>query len=105
VLISDRHPDAMSLQAAASRLMYSYGRDKMIFGSGLLSKFSQTRHVPPYALLVAALIPAIIVIGAKFSTDALTKIISFARARHLHRLPDGRLRRIARPNQGLEALG
>lgn len=69
---------AMSLQAAASRLMYSYGRDKMIFGSGLLSKFSQTRHVPPYALLVAALVPAIIVIGSKFSTDALTKIISFA---------------------------
>lgn len=69
---------AMSLQAAASRLAYSYGRDKMIMGSGLWSKFSQTRHVPPYALLLAAVIPALIVISAKFSTDALTKIISFA---------------------------
>jgi amino acid transporter len=69
---------AMSLQAAASRLAYSYGRDKMIFGSGLLAKFSQTRHVPPYALIVAAVIPAIVIIGSKFSTDALTKIISFA---------------------------
>lgn len=69
---------AMSLQAAASRLAYSYGRDKMIIGSGLWSKFSQTRHVPPYALLLAAVVPALIVISAKFSTDALTKIISFA---------------------------
>jgi amino acid transporter len=69
---------AMSLQAAASRLAYSYGRDRMIMGSALLSKFSQKRHVPPYALLVAALVPAVIVIGSKFSTDALTKIISFA---------------------------
>ena len=39
----------------------------------------QTRHVPPYALLVAAVVPAVIVIGSKFSTDAITKIISFAR--------------------------
>ncbi len=69
---------AMSLQAAASRLAYSYGRDEMIMGSSLLRKFSQTRHVPPYALAVAAIVPAIIVIGSKFSTDAITKIISFA---------------------------
>ena len=69
---------AMSLQAAASRLAYSYGRDRMIFGSGLLSKFSATRHVPPYALLVAAIVPALIVIGSKWSVDALTKIVSFA---------------------------
>ncbi len=69
---------AMSLQAAASRLAYSYGRDDMIMGSSLLKKFSATRHVPPYALVLAALVPAVIVIGSKFSTDAITKIISFA---------------------------
>ena len=69
---------AMSLQAAASRLAYSYGRDDMIMGSSLLKRFSPTRHVPPYALLVAALVPAVIVIGSKLSTDAITKIISFA---------------------------
>ncbi|MHC9293286.1 APC family permease [Mycobacterium sp. LTG2003] len=69
---------AMSLQAAASRLAYSYGRDGMIMGSSLLNKFSATRHVPPYALLLAALVPAVIVIGSKVSTDAITKIISFA---------------------------
>lgn len=69
---------AMSLQAAASRLAYSYGRDGMIMGSALLKKFSPTRHVPPYALVVAAVVPAVIVLGSKFSTDAITKIISFA---------------------------
>lgn len=69
---------AMSLQAAASRLAYSYGRDDMIMGSSLLKKFSATRHVPPYALVIAAIVPAVIVIGSKLSEDAITKIISFA---------------------------
>jgi amino acid transporter len=69
---------AMSLQAAASRLAYSYGRDDMIMGSRLLKKFSATRHVPPYALILAAIVPAVIIIGSKISTDAITKIISFA---------------------------
>ncbi len=68
---------AMSLQAAASRLAYAYGRDDMIIGSSLLKRFSSSLHVPPYALLVAAGVPAIIVIGSKFSTNALFKIIAF----------------------------
>ncbi|XVQ13145.1 APC family permease [Spirillospora sp. CA-255316] len=69
---------AMSLQAAASRLTYAYARDDMIVGSRVLARFSQARHVPPYALLLAAVLPALLVIGSKLSTDALTKIISFA---------------------------
>jgi amino acid transporter len=69
---------AMSLQAAASRLAYSYGRDDMIIGSTLLKKFTPSTHVPPYALLVAAAVPAVIVIGSKVSENALVKIISFA---------------------------
>jgi amino acid transporter len=68
----------MSLQAAASRLAYSYGRDDMIVGSRLLKKFSAARHIPPYSLLLAAIVPALIVLGSKVSTDALTKVISFA---------------------------
>lgn len=69
---------AISLQAAASRLAYSYGRDDMIIGSSILKKFSSTKHVPPYSLLLAAIVPAIIVIGSKISTDATAKIVSFA---------------------------
>lgn len=69
---------ALSLQAAASRLVYSYARDRMMPGSALLSRFSSARGVPPYALLLAAAVPAVIVIGSKVSEDALTKIVSFA---------------------------
>ena len=69
---------ALSLMAAASRLMYAYARDEMIFGSRLLRHFHPTRHVPPYAMLVAAAVPAVIVLGSVVSTKALTSIISFA---------------------------
>ncbi len=56
---------ALSLQAAASRLIYSYARDHMMPASHLLSRFSVTRAVPPYALLLAAAVPAVIVIGSR----------------------------------------
>ncbi|UMG91055.1 amino acid permease [Nocardioides sp. TF02-7] len=69
---------ALSLMAAASRLMYSYARDDMIFGSRLFRTFLPHRHVPPYAMVVAAIVPAVIVLGSVFSTKALTSIISFA---------------------------
>ena len=70
----------LSLQAAASRLMYSYARDKMVFASDALSRFSPTRHVPPIALTVAAVVPAVIVAIAEIiSESALLRVISFAR--------------------------
>lgn len=68
---------ALSLQAAASRLIYSYGRDGMIVGSHLWARFDQKRHVPPYALLAAVAIPALLIVGSLVSADALTKLISF----------------------------
>jgi amino acid transporter len=69
---------ALSLQAAASRLMYSYARDRMLPGSGLLARFSRSRGVPPYTLLVAAVVPAVVVGVSRFSEDAIVKIVSFA---------------------------
>jgi amino acid transporter len=69
----------LSLQAAASRLIYSYARDEMVAGSHFLSRFSETRHVPPYALLVAGLLPLLIVtIAQVISESALLRVISFA---------------------------
>src|SRR3954469_90347 len=71
----------LSLQAAASRLLYSYARDRMIFTSDALSRFSPTRHVPPVALTVAAVVPAVIVaIAELISASALLRVISFASA-------------------------
>jgi len=68
----------LSLQAAASRLTYSMARDRILPFSGVLGRFSEKRHVPPYALLIAALFPALVVVGSKVSEDALVAIISFA---------------------------
>ncbi len=68
----------LSLMAAASRLMYSYARDDMIFASHLFRHFDQKRHVPPYSMIVAATVPALIVLGSMISTKALTSIVSFA---------------------------
>jgi amino acid transporter len=69
---------ALSLMAAASRMMYSYARDDMIIGSRVLRYFMPHRHVPPYAMIVGAVVPAIIILGSVVSTKALTSIISFA---------------------------
>lgn len=68
----------LSLMAAASRLMYSYARDDMIFASHLLRHFDKKRHLPPYAMVIAAAIPAVIVLGSMVSEKALTSIVSFA---------------------------
>jgi amino acid transporter len=68
---------ALSLQAAASRLIYSYARDRMIIGWNLLARFDHRRHVPPFALLVAVVVPAVLIVGSIVSTDALTRLISF----------------------------
>ncbi|GAA4323136.1 amino acid permease [Streptomyces venetus] len=68
----------ISLQAAAGRLIYSYARDEMIVGHGLLRRFSHARAVPGYALLVAAVVPMLIAFASLASEDALTNIVSFA---------------------------
>lgn len=69
---------ALSLQAAAGRLIYSYGRDKMIFGSAVLSRMSPGRHMPPAALGLAAIVPAFLVLIDKLIEGGLVKIVSFA---------------------------
>ncbi len=68
----------LSLQAAASRLIFAYARDQMIFGSKYLSRMSRGRHVPATALIVMGAIPALIALCALWLQDAITVIISFA---------------------------
>jgi len=67
----------LSLQAATSRLSFSMARDHILPFSNILARFSEKRHVPPYALLAAAVCPAAIIVGSIVSEDALTTIISF----------------------------
>jgi amino acid transporter len=68
----------ISLQAAASRLLFAYARDEMIIGSEHLRHLSPGRHIPAKALMVAGAIPALIALSALWLTDAIATIISFA---------------------------
>jgi len=68
----------ISLQAAASRLLYSYARDEMVIGSKLLKKISPTTQVPVAALFVSGVLPALIIVLGFFLQDAVATIVSFA---------------------------
>ena len=68
----------LSIQAAASRLLFAYARDEMIVASKTLSRLSDKHHVPANALLVAGAIAAAITLSALWLQDAIATIISFA---------------------------
>lgn len=68
----------LSLQASASRLLYSYARDKMIVGSELFSRISPRTHVPIPALIVMGVIPSVIAVAGYWLQDAVNAIVSFA---------------------------
>ncbi len=68
----------LSLQAAASRLVFAYARDEMIVASERLRRLSPGRHIPAAALLVSGAVPALIALSAPWLTNAIAMIISFA---------------------------
>ncbi len=68
----------ISLQAAASRLLFAYARDQMIVGSEHLRHLSPGRRIPVNALIVAGVIPAGIAISGLWLQNAIATIISFA---------------------------
>lgn len=67
----------LSLQAAASRLLFAYARDEMIVGSHLLQRLSRNQ-VPSFALVVSGVLPAAIVCLGLFMADAVATIVGFA---------------------------
>jgi amino acid transporter len=70
----------LSLQAAASRLLFAYGRDQMIIGSAYFSRLSRRTHVPSFALLVVGVVPSVFALVGLWLTHAIATIISFASA-------------------------
>ena len=68
----------LSLQAAASRLLFSFARDGMIPGHAWLSKVSAGAKVPTNALIVACTIPALIAVLVWINADLLVPVTSFA---------------------------
>jgi amino acid transporter len=71
---------ALSMQAAASRLLFAYARDEMIAGSALFSRISPHTHVPVAALAAAGIVPALIALCGLWLQNAVNTIISFASA-------------------------
>src|SRR6266404_1448066 len=70
----------ISLEAATSRLLFSYGRDRMIFGGAQLSTLSKRTRVPVIGLLVAGAVPALIAIAGLFLEEMIKTIIVFGSA-------------------------
>ncbi|UOQ90420.1 amino acid permease [Agromyces endophyticus] len=68
----------LSLQAAASRLLYSFARDGMIPGHNWLAKVSPRNKVPTNALIVACTVPALISVLIFFNDGLLLPVTSFA---------------------------
>ena len=66
---------ALAIQAAAIRLIFSYARDGMIMGARPLAKVSPRFHMPPGAVAVATIIPALITL---MPTATVARIITFA---------------------------
>lgn len=67
----------LSLQAALSRLIFSFSRDRMLPGSEWMAKISKN-SVPDNAMLVSCILPVIICIWVYFQPDNLSRITAFA---------------------------
>ncbi|HEX3808402.1 MAG TPA: amino acid permease [Rhizomicrobium sp.] len=68
----------LSLQAATSRLVFAYARDKMIVGSEALSKLSPHTHVPTRALVLSGIVAAIIICLGLIFQNAIAIIVASA---------------------------
>jgi amino acid transporter len=68
----------LSLQAATSRLVFAYARDKMIAGSTYLSAISPHTHVPVRALVLSGIVAAAIICLGLFFQNAIATIVNSA---------------------------
>jgi amino acid transporter len=68
----------LSLQAAASRVLFAYARDDMIVGADTLKRLSPRTHVPTASLVAAGVIPASIAVSGLWLPNAVNTIINFA---------------------------
>jgi amino acid transporter len=68
----------LSLQAAASRLLFAYARDGMLFANQRLARMSPRTRVPVNALVVTGVLPAAIAAAGYWLEDAVGTIIAGA---------------------------
>ena len=69
---------ALSLQAAASRLIYSYARDGMIFAAKSLSRMDSKSGIAPVALIASAVLPVLFVLTDLFLPGGIYRLVAFA---------------------------
>lgn len=67
----------LSLQAALSRLLFSFARDQMLPGNQWIAKLSK-QNVPDNAMILSCLLPLIFCVVVYFSPDNLARITAFA---------------------------
>ena len=65
----------VAIQAAATRLVYSFGRDGMLVGGRVLAKVHPKFHMPPVATLVTAVIPALVTL---LPSAQVSRVVGFA---------------------------
>ncbi len=68
----------LSLQAAGSRLLYAFARDRMLPGSSWLAKMSARHSIPANALMVACVVPILICLYVYAFPDQLPRVTAFA---------------------------
>jgi amino acid transporter len=68
----------LSLQAAGSRLLYAFARDRMLPASGWLAHVSAKHAVPTNALLVVCVVPVLIALFVYFQEGILARVTAFA---------------------------
>ena len=68
----------LSLQAAGSRLLYAFARDRMLPASGWLGHVSPRHAVPTNALLVVCVVPAVIAVFVFLEEGVLARVTAFA---------------------------
>jgi amino acid transporter len=67
----------MGQQAAASRLLYAFGRDRMLPAAHVVSRIHPKRHVPINALVIACIPPVALFVFNYFTPDSLPRIAAF----------------------------
>ena len=91
----------LSLQAAGSRLLYAFARDRMLPGSSWLAKMSERHSVPANALMVACVDPdPHLPLRLRVSRPAAAGH-GVRGAGHLHRVPGRGAGRAAAADEGL----
>ena len=68
----------LSLQAATSRLVFAYARDKMVVASDFFATVSPHTHVPVRALVMSGIVAAIIICLGLFFPNAIGVIVASA---------------------------